>query len=144
MKLAKPLCLLLSAAMLVNLAACGTILHPERRGQSGSRIDAGIAVLDGIGLLFFILPGVVAFAVDFSNGTIYLPGGHRAGLDGADGTQVVHADRKIDAAYLQQLLHDRLQVDADVTAPQVIVTRLESIDEVALRLATPTLSIAAR
>lgn len=32
-------------------------------------------ILDGIGLLFFLVPGVIAFAVDFSNGTIYLPGG---------------------------------------------------------------------
>ena len=42
-----------------------------------------MAVLDGIGLLFFILPGVIAFAVDFSNGTIYLPG--TASVDGVDG-----------------------------------------------------------
>lgn len=144
MKLAKPLCLLLSTAMLVNLAACGTLLHPERRGQTGGRIDAGVAVLDGIGLLFFILPGVIAFAVDFGNGTIYLPGGHRSSLDGSADTQVVHADRKIDAAYLQQLLHERLQIDADVTAPQVIVTRIDSLDEVATRLAVPALAVASR
>ena len=42
-----------------------------------------MAVLDGIGLLFFIIPGVIAFAVDFSNGTIYLPG--TASINGVDG-----------------------------------------------------------
>ncbi len=67
---------LMATTMLVNIAACGTILHPERKGQKGGQIDIKIAVLDGIGLLFFLIPGVIAYAVDFNNGTIYLPGGH--------------------------------------------------------------------
>lgn len=54
-------------------AACGTIIHPERQGQPPGRLDPGIVVLDGVGLLLFFIPGVIAFAVDFSNGTIYLP-----------------------------------------------------------------------
>ena len=67
---------LLSAAMagtILNATSCGTWIHPERKGQQAGRIDPGIAILDGIGLLFFVIPGVIAFAVDFSNGTIYLP-----------------------------------------------------------------------
>src|ERR1035437_1335335 len=63
------------ALALVVQAGCGTILYPERRGQKGGRVDAGVAILDGIGLIFFILPGVIAFAVDFGNGAIYLPPG---------------------------------------------------------------------
>ena len=73
----KRLCLLLGAAIVVQSLGCGTILYPERRGQRGGRVDAGVAILDGIGLLFFIIPGVIAFAVDFGNGTIYLPSGGR-------------------------------------------------------------------
>lgn len=70
---------LMAAALVVQSAGCGTIMHPERKGQRDGRIDAGVAILDGLGLLFFIIPGVIAFAVDFSNGTIYLPkGGKRA------------------------------------------------------------------
>lgn len=61
-------------ALSLQMTACGTILHPERKGQIDGRIDAGIAILDGLGLLLFIIPGVIAYAVDFSNGTIYLPG----------------------------------------------------------------------
>lgn len=66
-----------AAALISQSFGCGTIMHPERKGQVSGRIDPGIAVLDGIGLLFFILPGVIAFAVDFTNGTIYLPGGKK-------------------------------------------------------------------
>jgi hypothetical protein len=54
-------------------AGCGTVLHPERRGQPAGPLDWSIVALDAIGLLFFFIPGVIAFAVDFSNGTIYLP-----------------------------------------------------------------------
>ena len=57
------------------LPGCGTILHPERKGQPAGQIDWKIAALDGLGLLFFFIPGVIAFAVDFNNGTIYLPPG---------------------------------------------------------------------
>ncbi len=32
-----------------------------------------LVVLDGLGLLLFVIPGVAAFAVDFSTGAIYLP-----------------------------------------------------------------------
>ena len=60
--------------LMAQLMGCGTILYPERKGQTGGRIDAGVALLDGIGILVFIIPGVIAFAVDFYNGTIYLPG----------------------------------------------------------------------
>jgi hypothetical protein len=73
------LSLLIVAALGLQSMGCGTILHPERKGQKDGRIDAGVAVLDGIGLLFFIIPGVIAFAVDFSNGTIYLPNRHARG-----------------------------------------------------------------
>jgi hypothetical protein len=69
--------------LLLNLSGCGTLLHPERNGQSrNGPVDVSIVLLDGIGLFFFIVPGVVAYAVDFIDGTIYLPNGsgHSHGL----------------------------------------------------------------
>ena len=60
--------------MVLSFSGCGTILYPERSGQDkGGKLDVGIVLLDGIGLFFFIVPGVVAYAVDFTSGTIYLP-----------------------------------------------------------------------
>ena len=69
------LALLIAAIFLLQVAGCGTIIYPERRGQQSGRVDVGIAILDGLGLLLFIIPGVIAFAVDFSSGAIYLPSG---------------------------------------------------------------------
>ena len=63
----------LFSAISASTIGCGTVLHPERRGQAAGPLDWKIVALDAVGLLFFFVPGVVAFAVDFSNGTIYLP-----------------------------------------------------------------------
>ena len=43
------------------------------RGQTGGQIDKEAAILDGIGLLLFIIPGLIAYAVYFSTGAIYPP-----------------------------------------------------------------------
>jgi hypothetical protein len=76
----RALSLVVLAMLLIQQFGCGTILYPERKGQQGGNIDAGVAVLDGIGLLIFIVPGVIAFAVDFATGAIYLPGGDHSSI----------------------------------------------------------------
>lgn len=67
--------------LMMNLTACGYFLYPERKGQAGGRVDPVVVILDGAALLFGILPGIVAFAVDFTNGTIYLPAGGSSAID---------------------------------------------------------------
>ena len=62
-----------SLALFGVVLGCGTVLHPERRGQPSGRLDWGVVLLDGLGLIFFFVPGVIAFAVDFATGAIYLP-----------------------------------------------------------------------
>jgi hypothetical protein len=66
----------LTVAGAVFLTSCGTVLYPERRGQPAGRLDVGVVLLDGVGLLVFLVPGIIAFAVDFSTGAIYLPPEH--------------------------------------------------------------------
>jgi hypothetical protein len=66
----------ISMVLIIQLSACGYFLYPERRGQpTQGRIDPAIATLDALGLLLFIVPGVIAFAVDITNGTLYFPSG---------------------------------------------------------------------
>jgi hypothetical protein len=63
-----------AGAATISLAGCGTILYPERVGQPHcGPLDWKVVALDTIGLLLFFIPGVIAFVVDFYNGTIYLP-----------------------------------------------------------------------
>ncbi len=77
-RLSKQLALVVCACLVFQLAACGTIIYPERRGQTSGQIDPAIAILDAIGLVFFIIPGLLAFAIDFATGAIYLPAGRNA------------------------------------------------------------------
>jgi hypothetical protein len=60
----------------LQLASCGTLLYPERRGQPAGRLDPAVVILDAAGLILFFIPGVIAFAVDFADGAIYLPPDH--------------------------------------------------------------------
>ncbi len=76
-KIFRLLSIIVFFAILLQTAACGTILYPERRGQKHGQIDPAVVALDGICLIFFIIPGVVAFVVDFTTGAIYLPRGKK-------------------------------------------------------------------
>lgn len=64
------------AAALAASAGCGSILYPERIGQRSGPLDWRVVAMDGAGMLLFFIPGLIAFAVDFYNGTIFLPPGH--------------------------------------------------------------------
>ncbi|PSL12264.1 hypothetical protein CLV44_11999 [Marinobacterium halophilum] len=103
----------------LTLGGCGTIMHPERKGQVSGRIDPGVAVLDGIGLLFFFVPGVIAFAVDFNNGTIYLPGGRSADAGAQDESQQIHFSGRPDRDQLEQLLRD--EAGLEIVLDQALV-----------------------
>lgn len=74
----------LGMAALVPTAGCGTLFYPHRRGRTGGRVDPGLILLNGIGLFFFIIPGVIAFAVDFATGAIYLAPGETGILGSND------------------------------------------------------------
>lgn len=70
-KSSKAASIIVAVVLALQLLGCGTLLYPERRGNHGGRVDVGVAVMDGFWCLVFIVPGVVAYIVDFSNGAIY-------------------------------------------------------------------------
>ena len=69
------ICAVLAITLLSQLAACGTLFYPDRRGQIEGKIDPAIAIANAVGLLFYVIPGLIAFAIDFTTGAIYLPDG---------------------------------------------------------------------
>ncbi len=71
----KYLSIVMAVVLAVCISACGTIIYPERVGQPKGRIDPGVVIMDGLCLLIVVVPGLVAFIVDFATGAIYLPGG---------------------------------------------------------------------
>lgn len=109
--------------------SCGTLMYPDRRGHGSGRIDAGVAVLDGIGLIFFLIPGIIAFAVDFSTGAIYLPEDTTTvQSDPADFSNMVtiHVDRaELTQSNIEQMVTERTGKNIDLSSPDVVATRID-------------------
>ncbi len=134
----KLLTLFISTGLILNLTACGTILHPERKGQTSGRLDAGVVLLDAVGLLFFFVPGVIAFAVDFSNGTIYLPDGYTQNLTDEE-MQSVTVNGQVDQEKLKALIENKTALQLPEQA--LNVTSLEDETQLAklLKVYSPQL-----
>jgi hypothetical protein len=123
-KVMRHLTVLIAALFLLQTASCGTIIYPERRGQRSGRIDVGIAVLDGLGLLLFLIPGVIAFAVDFSTGAIYLPGGKTRTARGAKDSSVAEIKmnpKNLTFAKLDKVLSDYTGKEIKLQANTVLI-----------------------
>ena len=131
----KTLTVLICFVLILQLIGCGTIMHPERKGQTGGRIDPGVAVLVAIGLLFFIIPGVIAFAVDFSNGTIYLPGTASSSLDMNDIKQVKFDPENTSLTDIERTIKEQTGYDVKLDRDNVRISRLRSTDDMMLRFA---------
>lgn len=111
---------LLVATLLTQLSACGTLFFPDRRGQIEGRIDPVVAGLNAIGILFYVIPGLIAFGIDFASGAIYLPGGLTSQVDPQDLQNVVDADGKIDTAKLKALIEVQTGHSLPLDDPRLI------------------------
>lgn len=112
----------------VQLSGCGTLLYPERRGQKAGSIDVGVALLDGLGLLFFLVPGIIAFAVDFSTGAIYLPPTRSADINKS--MRVIKFDpKKISAQQIEKIVRSQTGQKVSLTQAEIKIKKLESMDE---------------
>ncbi|CAM5344774.1 Polyribonucleotide nucleotidyltransferase OS=Stutzerimonas stutzeri OX=316 GN=CXK95_05215 PE=4 SV=1 [Stutzerimonas stutzeri] len=110
---------LLAASLLTQLAACGTLFYPDRRGQIEGRIDPAITALNAIGLLFYVIPGLIAFGIDFATGAIYLPEGQYSVAP--DKLQdAIGADGQIDPTRLKAILEQELGRSLPLDDPRLI------------------------
>ena len=109
-----------AATLLAQLTACGSIFYPDRRGQIEGRIDPLIAGADAIGILFFVIPGLIAFAVDFATGAIYLPAGQSAQVAPQQLKQLVGADGQVDPLALKALIETSTGHQLPLDDPRLI------------------------
>ena len=126
-----------TAVIAAQLVGCGTILYPERRGQSSmERLDADIVILDAIGLLFFLVPGVIAFAVDFATGTIYLPRGQKSKVSDLLGEPEIREEHLTarSIAEIERILGEATGLTIDLESQSVLVFRGQEREDVRSRL----------
>ena len=132
LKYKKLLAAMLVSCILSNTAGCGVLLYPERQGQKGGDIDVQVALLNGIGLVFFLVPGLVAFAIDFHQGTIYLPNtyGYLPNTDDSlrdnnkdfanhNGLHSIKLGRTINAQTIERVILDQVGVRIDLSAQNI-------------------------
>ncbi|VVN88902.1 polyribonucleotide nucleotidyltransferase [Pseudomonas fluorescens] len=110
----------LLATLLTQMTACGTIFFPDRRGQIEGKIDPVVAALDAVGLLFYVIPGLIAFGVDFATGAIYLEPGRTAQVAPEKLQQAIGADGKVDNSKLQAILESELGRTFPLDDPRLI------------------------
>lgn len=110
----------LIAALLTQLTACGTLFYPDRRGQIEGKVDPVIVALNAIGILFYVIPGLIAFGIDFATGAIYLPGGSTAQIAPDTLRQAIDADGKVNNVRLQAILERELGQHLPLNDPRLI------------------------
>lgn len=115
------------AILVTQLSGCGVLLHPEREGQRGEKIDPAIAILDAAGLVLFIVPGLIAFGVDFYYGTIYLPNSASVDLDEDELNMLKKLDQSERMDALAKIVSDK--TGQQVAAKDLQSYQANSVDE---------------
>jgi hypothetical protein len=113
--------LMVLSSLILQTTACGTLLYPERKNQGQGKLDIGVVALNGIGLLFFLIPGVIAYAVDFNNDTIYLPKSYHSEIDGnlrVSEMSAIHVDDLSDEN-IRKIVYEKTGKDIGNTKAQV-------------------------
>ncbi len=111
----------------LTVSSCGTLIYPERIGQSRGRIDPAIAILDGVGVLLLIVPGLIAFIVDFATGAIYLPSGkarHRSERQPDDTLTLHPASGRLDLKTIEDMVRSHTGLPVDLSDPAVLAIPL--------------------
>ncbi len=121
----------ITAILVFQLAGCGTLLYPERRGQKAGHLDAGVVILDAIGLLFFLIPGIIAFAVDFSNGTIYLPASRTSASSGdkIEYRKIKFDPKRTTMVEIEDTIRKETGYKIKLTQSNVTITRLKTLED---------------
>jgi hypothetical protein len=134
-KVKRALAAILVAAIAFQSLSCGTLIHPERRGLRSGRLDPAIVVLDGLGLLIFFVPGVVAFIVDFSTGAIYLPECYAPAPSGPPVvypqpmTRVQTDPASLNQAKIESIIRERTGKLIDLSSSDVRIERADNVDQ---------------
>jgi len=123
-------------ALFLQISACGYLIYPERRGQPKGKIDLSVALLDGLGLLVFLIPGIIAFAVDFTSNTIYLPPG-RSSINNSTTDEMIALripKHEFNKEGIEKILKEHSGLKIDLASNNVYVYEANDMDEVRNRI----------
>jgi hypothetical protein len=111
----------------------GTEGAGTRKGQVHGPLDWRVVALDAAGLLLFFIPGVIAFAVDFTNGTIYLPpegyAQQNAGAGEREFVTVKLPEGPVTPSKLEAIVSEHAEREIQLTPGTYQTESLETIDD---------------
>jgi hypothetical protein len=120
----------LAAGASALLTSCGTVIYPDRSYQKErGAIAPSIVLLDAIGLFFFIVPGLVAFAVDFTTGAIYFPAEHEPGERERMIFDQYDAETKLDRKEIERIVARKTGKQIDLAGDDVRVMELQDLGQ---------------
>ncbi|TLX53563.1 polyribonucleotide nucleotidyltransferase [Stutzerimonas nosocomialis] len=108
-----------AVSLFTQLSACGTLFYPDRRGQIDGRIDPAVAALNAVGLLFYVIPGLIAFGIDFATGAIYLPD-NTYSMAPEKLQEAIGADGKVDPARLKAIIESEIGRSLPLDDPRLL------------------------
>ena len=109
-------------SLVTQLTACGTLFFPDRRGQIEGKLDPAIVAANAVGLLFYIIPGLIAFGIDFATGAIYFPEG-KYSVAPEKLQNTLGADGQVDRSKLKALLEQELGRSLPLDDPRLLEQR---------------------
>ncbi|WP_437881719.1 polyribonucleotide nucleotidyltransferase [Pseudomonas sp. LRF_L74] len=110
----------LAVTLLTQLSACGTLFFPDRRGQIDGKVDPLVVGLDAVGILFYVIPGLIAFGIDFATGAIYLPNDNKYSVAPEKLQDAIGEDGKVDSAKLKAIILRETGKDLPLDDPRLI------------------------
>ena len=117
--LRKGVTIVLLVCLLSMFSSCAFFLYPERRGHTSGHVDAPCLILDCVLLVFWVVPGVIALAVDFASGAIYVSNTSRQ----PESRQWARIDCDTpliaDRSFLEQVVKDQTGQTVDLSQAQV-------------------------
>ncbi|OPZ58655.1 MAG: hypothetical protein BWY87_01358 [Deltaproteobacteria bacterium ADurb.Bin510] len=120
--LRKALSVVLLFSLLSMFTSCAFFLYPERRGRTAGHVDVPCLILDCGLLIFWVVPGVIALAVDFASGAIYASSGRgdEQGKQWAD-CERIECDTALlmDKHFLEQVVKERTGQTVDLSQAQL-------------------------
>ncbi len=119
-----------ATVLTISATGCGTILYPERMGQPRGGfddVDWTVAGMDAIGLVFFFVPGVIAFAVDFQNGSLFYPPGQYGNLQPTELNKVALPAGEPSISMIEQTISDEIGQPVQLKKENFVARKLSSI-----------------
>ncbi|MBT5018992.1 MAG: hypothetical protein HON04_09610 [Planctomicrobium sp.] len=113
-----------------SATGCGTMLYDERIGQPRggmSDVDWTVAGMDAVGLVFFFVPGVIAFAIDYYNGALFYPPEHYGEMKGKELNSIKLPEEEISVGSIESLISEEIGATVSLREPDLVTRELSSI-----------------